>query len=100
MGKSKIKEGESNEKFKNDVKKRKINPKNVSEAFQCTKCALCFSQKGSLNRHVATIHDGKKRTDVPKYHDLDTNDQSEGKLKIETKELQVNDQNNQLVSSN
>merc|ERR1712008_207226 len=40
------------------------------------------------------------RTDVPKYHDLDTNDQSEGKLKVETKELQGNEQNNQLVSSN
>ena len=98
--KSKIKEGQSKRKFKIDAKKRKRNPKNVSEAFKCSKCVLSFSQKGSLNRHVATIHDGKKKNDVPKHHDLDTNDQTEGKLELETNELQVNEQKDEIVSSN
>ena len=80
-----------------EIKKIK---KNVSEAFKCSKCILSFSQKGSFNRHVATIHNGKNKNDVPKHHDLDTNDQTEGKLKVETNEFQVNEQNDEIVSSN
>ena len=53
-----------------------------------------------MNRHVATIHDGKNKNDVPKHHDLDANDQTEGKLKVEINELQVNEQNDEIVSSN
>ena len=28
-------------------------------------CPSTFSHKGNLPRHIATIHEGKKRTDMP-----------------------------------
>ena len=33
--------------------------------FSCSLCPSTFTQRGNLLRHVATIHEGKKRTDVP-----------------------------------
>ena len=33
--------------------------------FKCSRCPSTFTQRGNLLRHVATIHEGKKRTDVP-----------------------------------
>ena len=33
--------------------------------FSCSLCPSTFTQRGNLLRHIATIHEGKKRTDVP-----------------------------------
>ena len=34
--------------------------------FSCSLCPSTFTQRGNLLRHIATIHEGKKRTDVSK----------------------------------
>ena len=33
--------------------------------FSCSLCPSTFTQKENLSRHIATIHEEKKHTDVP-----------------------------------
>ena len=33
--------------------------------YKCPMCPSTFSHRGNLPRHIATIHGGKKRTDIP-----------------------------------
>ena len=33
--------------------------------YKCPMCPSTFSHRGNLPRHIATIHEGKKRTDMP-----------------------------------
>ena len=41
------------------------NSNGDGKPFKCSKCPSTFTQRGNLLRHIATIHEGKKRTDVP-----------------------------------
>ena len=41
------------------------SPEDNGKPFKCSRCPSTFTQRGNLLRHIATIHEGKKRTDVP-----------------------------------
>ena len=40
-------------------------PEDNGKSFKCSRCPSTFTQRGNLLRHISTIHEGKKRTDVP-----------------------------------
>ena len=40
-------------------------PEDNGKPFKCSRCPSTFTQRGNLLRHISTIHEGKKRTDVP-----------------------------------
>jgi uncharacterized Zn-finger protein len=40
-------------------------PEDNEKPFKCSTCPSTFTQRGNLLRHISTIHEGKKRTDVP-----------------------------------
>ena len=40
-------------------------PEDHGKPFKCSRCPSTFTQRGNLLRHISTIHEGKKRTDVP-----------------------------------
>ena len=50
--------------------------------FKCSRCPSTFTQRGNLLRHIATIHEGKKRTDVPNSKVTEDSYDIEGNLNL------------------
>ena len=34
---------------------------NIKQQFQCKLCQRCFTENGSLKKHILSVHEGKKR---------------------------------------
>ena len=50
------------ENSSNNVSKRnKASGNKGNEHFKCDTCNVKFGQKTDLNKHVATVHEGKKQ---------------------------------------
>ena len=55
------------------------SPEDNGKPFKCSRCPSTFTQRGNLLRHIATIHEGKKRTDVPNSKVAEESFDTEGK---------------------
>ena len=51
--------------FLTDTFEESMDTDDNVKPFNCSLCPSTFTQRGNLLRHIATIHEGKKRTDVP-----------------------------------
>jgi uncharacterized Zn-finger protein len=58
------------------------NSNGDGKPFKCSKCPSTFTQRGNLLRHIATIHEGKKRTDVPNSKVTEESYDIEGNLNL------------------
>ena len=57
-------------------------PEDNGKPFKCSKCPSTFTQRGNLLRHISTIHEGKKRTDVPNSKFTEESYDIEGNLNL------------------
>ena len=58
------------------------NSNGDGKPFKCSSCTSTFTQRGNLLRHIATIHEGKKRTDVPNSKVTEESYDIEGNLNL------------------
>ena len=58
------------------------NSNGDGKPFKCSSCTSTFTQRGNLLRHIATIHEGKKRTDVPNSKFTEESYDIEGNLNL------------------
>ena len=57
-------------------------PEDNEKPFKCSTCPSTFTQRGNLLRHISTIHEGKKRTDVPNSKVTEESYDIEGNLNL------------------
>ena len=56
-----IQHPEEENRRKIESKRRKVSVKTASGIFQCNICETNYGEKGTLNKHFTTVHEGRKQ---------------------------------------